>query len=196
LQNRLANQTENRYRNRAEIMVSFPLPETIRDNLVLSLPKLLIGEVVKSEITDDPNREPSFWEERIKEIVAILQIEPKERTWTDDERTVRQAFECTIEAERWVFSWEAARGEDLRIPPRKEWEWTSEGDRYYLVNLDVEMNASQDGRLVFDEITVFDIKPIFEFGFLAEHSYGHVGSELKKLKRPVFGPGPFGIFVD
>ena len=59
-------------------MDPFPLPETTRYNLVLNLPKLLAGEVVMSEISDDPRSYPSFWEERIKAVTAILEIEAKE----------------------------------------------------------------------------------------------------------------------
>jgi hypothetical protein len=111
-------------------MLSYPLFETVRDNLVLNLPKLVEGEVVQSEITDTSGTEPSFWEERIKEIVAVLHIEPKARIWTDDGLTVTQEFECTIEAVRWFFSWKTTQGEDLRIPSRKDWKWESDDERF------------------------------------------------------------------
>jgi hypothetical protein len=123
-----------------------------------------------------------------KEIVAVLHIEPKARIWTDDGLTVTQEFECTIEAERWFFSWKTAQGEDLRIPSRKEWKWESDDERFYVVTLDVESKILDDGRLMLEGINLFHIEPVFDLNDLADYASKHISTRTKKLERPEFDP--------
>jgi hypothetical protein len=194
----LATEAENRYGNLEPNvdMDPFPPQETVTHNLVLYLPRLLVGETVESEIHKGLET-VSFREERIRQVTAILKIEPKGWESSPDEDRVRQEFHCTIEARCWWFLCESSSIEELRIPPREKWEWQSEDKKYYIVNLDIEMVWTAEDALVMEAITIFGIEPVDDdLDPDEERVRDHIGEGLRNLKGPVFSPGPFGIFPE
>jgi hypothetical protein len=64
--------------------------ETIRDNVILALPKLVEGMLVTSEFVDRGGNPDSYFEEYVAEVVAILSVEQQEQRLesTDDQKVV------------------------------------------------------------------------------------------------------------
>lgn len=172
-------------------MASCPDPETIRDNLILVLPKLVEGKIFSADLSNadatscsDATLCPDYYfQSRVKEVVSILRVESSEWMESDDSQNITLQFEVTIEAECWFFCWNLDLGD--RLPPQTEWEWFREQNNFFLTTFEAKLVLSNADQFLLDDISLVSIEKLWdpEFVFFGDRFF-------EKLKRPpLFKPG-------
>src|SRR5258707_8069189 len=132
-----------------------PSPETVRDNVILSLPKLVEGMLLTSEFVDRGGNPDSYIEEYLAEVLAILSLEQLEQLEETDGRKVVLKYGLTFEAKRRHFSWNFLS--DGRLPPRSEWHWEYDNGRFFRTILCAEIGGGDDKQV--SEKTVEAVPP-------------------------------------
>ena len=133
LAKQLINQTYFDTDTSSPFVKMLPSPETIRDNVILALPKLVEGMLVTSEFVDRGGNPDSYFEEYVAEVVAILSVEQQQRLESTDGQKVVLKYELTFEAERRYFSWNFLT--DGRLTPRGEWQWEHDDGHFFRVSV-------------------------------------------------------------
>jgi hypothetical protein len=163
-----------------------PSPETIRDNVILALPKLVEGMLVTSEFVDRGGNPDSYFEEYVAKVVAILSVEQQQRLESTDGQKVVLKYELTFGAERRYFSWNFLT--DGRLPPRGEWRWKHDDGHFYRVILCAEIVAENHNSPLLNTVSVAEIESLgncsWDLDDLAESAYTHVESLLNRIERP------------
>jgi hypothetical protein len=164
-----------------------PRPElqTVRDNLIVSLPKLVNGTLLGSQLEETQKARPvSFSEEYVVEVVAVLSYVSGPSQDSADGKSYTQIFDLIIEAVCRSFSWEFSDGP---VPPRKEWKWFTEPIATVLsVSLEVDFVVTWTKRFALDDVRVASVQPLFweDQDLETEAKQEELGSFWKKLKPP------------
>jgi hypothetical protein len=136
-----------------------PDPQTVRDNLILSLPKLVNGILLESQLEETRIARPvSFSEEYVDEVVAVLTYVAGSAEHSTDGKSYRQMFELIVEAQCRSFSWDFSDGP---VPPRKDWEWFIHSNpTVLLVELEGDFLLTCAERFALDVVRVASVQPL------------------------------------
>jgi hypothetical protein len=164
-----------------------PRPElqTVRDNLIVSLPKLVNGTLLGSELEETQKARPvSFSEEYVVEVVAVLSYIPGPSQDSADGKSYTQIFDLVIEAVCRSFSWDFSDGP---VPLRKEWKWFTHPIATVLsVRLEADFVLKWTKGFALDDVRVASVQPLFweDQDLEAEATQEKLGSFWKELKPP------------